>query len=167
EGSLRIGGENASQFAEYHRSRRLAEEAIRAVEPSRPAQRADLDAAAAATQFAAWLRAQRAGQPHPADLDELVEELADSWCPGGPAAVYRTCSPHRVALTALHLWDFYQDDFAAQLVALLPDWVAWLAARNGTAPHLAERCRPYALGERHAEVAFNDGMTNYLARVSE
>jgi hypothetical protein len=36
----------------------------------------------------------------------------------------------------------YQDDFAAQLIALLPDWTCWLAARNGTPPHLAERCQP-------------------------
>ena len=54
--------------------------------------------------------------------------------------MYPTCSPHRVALTVLHLRNYYQDDFAAQLVALLPDWIRWLATRNGSPPHLTERC---------------------------
>jgi hypothetical protein len=167
EGFLRAGGESAEQFAEYHRSRRLAEAAIKAVEPSHPAQRADLDAATAATQFTAWLRAHRVDPPQPDDLEELVTELADSWCMDSPAALYHTCSPHRVALTVLHLRNYYEDDFAAQLVALLPDWTSWLAARNGTVPQLAERCRPYALGEPHVEVGSDDGMPNYLARVTE
>jgi hypothetical protein len=167
EGVLRTGGENADQFAEYHRSRRLAEAAIKAVGPRHATQRADLDPATAATQFASWLREHRAGQPQPADLDELAMELADSWCLESPAAVYGTCSPHRVALTVLHLRNYYQDDFAAQLIALLPDWASWLAARNGTAPHLAERCRPYVLGEPHADVGSDDSEPNYLARVIE
>lgn len=166
-GFLRAGGENAVQFAEYHRSKRLAEAAIEAVAPSRAAQRADIDAATAATGFAAWLREHRAGQPQPGNLDELVEELADSWCLDSPATVYGTCSPHRVALTVLHLRNYYQDDFAAQLIALLPDWTSWLAAHSGVAPHLAERCRPYALGEPHADVGSDDSRPNYLARVTE
>jgi hypothetical protein len=167
EGFLRAGGENADQLAEYHRSKRLAEAAMSAVAPSHGAQRADLDAATAAAQFTAWLREHRAGQPQPADLDELVKELADSWCLDSPDAVYGTCSPHRAALTVLHLRNYYQDDFAAQLIALLPDWVSWLAARNGIAPHLAERCRPYALGEPHTDVGSDDSRPNYLARVAE
>jgi hypothetical protein len=167
EGFLWAGRENADQFAEYHRSKRLAELAIGAAEPSQRAQRAEIDAAAAATQFTAWLRAHRAGEPQPADLEKLVTELADSWCFGGPAAVYPTCSPHRVALTVLHLRDYYQDESPTHLVALLPDWTCWLAERNGTAPQLAERCRPYALGEPHADVGSDDSMPNYLARVTE
>jgi hypothetical protein len=47
----------------------------------------------------------------------------------------------------LHLRDFYQADFAAELITLLPGWVCWLGERNGAAPHLTERCRPYALGK--------------------
>jgi hypothetical protein len=73
----------------------------------------------------------------------------------------------RGRLGQLHLRNHCQDDFAGQLVALLPDWTSWLAARNGTAPHLAERCRPYALGESHVDVGSDDSMPNYLARVSE
>jgi hypothetical protein len=167
EGFMRVGGENTEQFAEYHRSKRLAEVVLKAVGPSQAAQQADLDAATAVTQFAAWLRTHRADQPEPADLEEFVTELADSWCFGGPAAVYGTCSPHRVALTVLHLRNFYQDDFAARLVALLPDWTRWLAARNGTAPQLAERCLPYACGETHPDVGSDDSRPHYLARVIE
>jgi hypothetical protein len=166
EGVLRPGGENADQFAEYHRSMRLAEAARRAVAPLRDSKSGtDLDAAAAAIQFAAWLREHRAGQPQPADLDELIEELADSWQISSPAALYPTCSPHRVVMTVLHLRDYYVDDFAAQLIALLPDWVHWLADRNGTPAELAERCQPYALGKPHAGVT--DNRPNYLARVTE
>jgi hypothetical protein len=72
-----------------------------------------------------------------------------------------------VALTVLHVRNYYQDDFAAQLVALLPDWTSWLAASNRTAPELAERCRPYARGEPHAAVGSDDSSPNYLARVTE
>jgi len=167
EGFLRAGGEDAKQLAEYHRSRRLAEVAIKAVEPSHSQRPADLDAATAAIQFTTWLRAHRADQPQPTDLEELITELADSWCFSGQDAVYSTCSPHRVALTVLHLRNYYQDDFAAQLIALLPDWACWLATRNGTTPQLAQRCQPYALGEPHTDVGSDDSRPNYLARVTE
>jgi hypothetical protein len=169
EGALHPGGENADQFAEYHRSMRLAEAAReRAVESlSRPEPRAGLDAATATTQFTAWLRENRTGQPQPAELDELITELAASWQISSPAALYATCSPHRVAMTVLHLRDYYLEDFATQLVALLPDWVSWLSARNNTPTEMAERCRPYALGEPHAEISLNGNWPNYLARVTE
>jgi hypothetical protein len=159
-------GESASA-AEYYRSRRLAIAAVESLRSRDPGYWVGVDAAAAATEFAAWLRARRAGQPEQADLDEQITELADSWRFKGPAALYQACSPHRVALTVLHLRDFYQDDFAEMLVALLPEWVEWLAERNNTPPHLAERCRPYALGEPHADVGSGDGMPNYRARVIE
>ncbi|HET8681329.1 MAG TPA: hypothetical protein VFM54_05580 [Micromonosporaceae bacterium] len=157
----------------YHRGRRLAEAAVAAVEPRRAAQQADLDAATAVKEFTAWLQEHRADQPDPSDQPEeidlavLVEELADSWCFGEPAAIKHTCSPHRVALTVLHLLNYYRADFAAKLIALLPDWTSWLAMRNGTAPELAERCRPYALGEPHADVGSDHIRPNYLARVIE
>lgn len=185
ESLLRSGGENADQLAEYHRGRRLAEAAVAAVEPRRAAQQADLDAATAVKEFTAWLQEHRADQPDPSDqpassdqpdpsdqpeevdLAVLVEELADSWCFGEPAAIKHTCSPHRVALTVLHLLNYYRADFAAKLITLLPDWTSWLAMRNGTAPELAERCRPYALGEPHADVGSDHIRPNYLARVTE
>jgi hypothetical protein len=167
DGSFRMGGESADQFAEYHRGMRLAEAAIAAAGSNRAARPADLDATTAAIRFMAWLREHRAGQPELADLEELVTELASSWCFSRPAAVYHTCSPHRVALTVLHVRNYYQEDFATDLVALLPDWISWLAAHNSTPPELAERCRPYALGEPHPDIDRDYTGPNYLARVTE
>lgn len=167
EGFMRSGGESAVQFAEYHRSRRLAEAVRDAVDRDPAGRLADLDAAAAVTEFTDWLRARRAGEAEPADLAELVEELADSWRVGTPVELYGTCSPHRVALTVRHLRDYYQDDFADRLVALLPEWTCWLAARNGTPPELAERVRPYALGKPHPDLGSEDRQPEYLARVAE
>lgn len=167
EGILRVGGENAEQYAEYHRGKRLAEAARKATRPTPAGTRTPLDAATAATEFADWLRENRADQPQPTDLDELLTELADSWQIGDVAALHETCSPHRVALTVLHLSDYYDDEFAPQLVALLPDWISWLATRTGITPELADRCRPYALGETHVDVVADDSRPNYLARVAE
>lgn len=63
---------------------------------------------------------------------------------------------------------YHQDDFAADLIALLPDWAAWLADRNATPAHLADRCRPYAHGESHKAVSADDGgRLDYLARTTE
>ncbi|MGH3940712.1 MAG: hypothetical protein ACRDTG_19165 [Pseudonocardiaceae bacterium] len=101
DGFLRAGGENADQFTEYHRSKRLAEAAIEVAGPGRVGQVADFDAATAVAEFVTWLR--RSGRPEPDELEEVSKELADSWCLDSPAAVYGTCSPHRVALTVLHL----------------------------------------------------------------
>lgn len=163
----RTGGENAEQFAEYHRSKRLGEAVIASVGPHAAPRPGGLDRDSAATEFTAWLHARRCGRPAPEDLDEQVTELADSWCINGIAPVYSTCSPHRVALTVLHLRNYYQDDFAAGLIALLPDWTEWLAQRNGTAPELAQRCRPYAQGQSHVDVGDDDSRPHYLARVIE
>lgn len=176
-GLMRVGGENAGQLAEYHRSRRLAEIVLEAT--GRPAggegqPAVDLDAVTA--EFLAWWRGRHPDQPppagsgHPADADiaELAAELADSWQFGAPRALYHTCSPHRVALLVPHLRNFYLDDFAAELVALLPEWTAWLAARNGTPPELAERCRPYALGESYPGLDYGrTGSPDPQARVHE
>lgn len=167
-GFMRPGGENAEQFAEYHRSRRLAE-AVKGAVP-RPKARSDagLTAATAAAEFTAWLRARVPSQSEaPEDLDELVEELADSWNLNRIDAVYATCSPHRVALCVLHLRNYYLDDYADHLVALLPDWTRWLATRNATAPELADRCRPYAHGRPHPQLGDEDTAVDYLARIIE
>ncbi|MCY7340803.1 MAG: hypothetical protein LH603_02800 [Pseudonocardia sp.] len=167
-GFMRPGGENVEQFAEYHRSKRLAE-AVKRAGP-RPEARSDsgLTAATAAVEFAAWLRAHESGQPEPTqDLDELVEELADSWNLNGIDAVYATCSPHRVALCALHMRNYYLHDYADQLMALLPEWVRWLAARNTSEPELIDRCLPYALGRPHPQLGDDDTKVDYLARIIE
>jgi len=167
-GFMRPGGENVEQFAEYHRSKRLAEVVKRA--GPRPEARSDsgLTAATAAVEFAAWLRAHESGQPEPTqDLDKLVEELADSWNLNRIDAVYATCSPHRVALCALHMRNYYLHDYADQLMALLPEWVRWLATRNTSEPELIDRCLPYALGRPHPQLGDDDTKVDYLARIVE
>jgi hypothetical protein len=170
QGMMRPGGENGEQFAEYHRAKRLAEAVIEAIEPAGPHRTSaptDLDPKTAAALFAAWLRDHRPDRSQPADLDELVAELTDSWHIGDPTGLYHTCSPHRVALTAEHIRGYYQDDFAADLIAPLPAWTAWLADRNTTPAHLADRCRPYAHGEPHKDISADDGRLDYLARITE
>ena len=170
QGMLRPGGENVEQLAEYHRSKRLAEAVLDAIEPAHPhrtSARADLGRTTAAPLFAAWLREHRPDRSGPADLEELVTELADSWHIGESGHFYHTCSPHRVALAVEHIRGYYQDDFAADLIALLPDWTAWLADRNATPARLADRCRPYAHGESHKAGSADDGRSDYLARTAE
>lgn len=167
-GFMRVGGENEAQLAEYHRSRRLAETVQQAM--SSPGTDSDdgLDAVAAVAEFTTWLRARDTDrQELPADLDELATELADSWSINDIGPVFATCSPHRVALSVLHMRDFYRDDFADQLLALLPDWTRWLAARNATPPDLADRCLPYANGEPYPQIHADRTGPDYLARVIE
>jgi hypothetical protein len=156
-----------SQIEEYVRSRRLTDEAIGSVQVH-PGDTVDvLDAATAATGFIAWLGEHR---PELAATDGLagsVRELAASWFFGEPRALLGTCSPHRVAHAVLHLHNFYRDDFVGELMALMPDWTAWLAERNGTPAELAERCRPYALGATHPDVGADNSRPITNARVVE
>jgi hypothetical protein len=169
-GMLAPGGENVEQFAEYHRSRRLAEAVLGAMEetqPRPPSTPAELDPTTAADLFRTWLTEHRPDRAEPDDFDDLVTELADSWQIGELNYLYHTCSPHRVALVVEHVRDFYQDDFAAGLIALLPDWTAWLADHNATPAYLADRCRPYARGEPHQAIRGDDRRPAYLARIAE
>jgi len=165
QGFMRAGGESVEQFAEYHRSKRLGELVKQAV-PRRGSPPPDrgLVGAAAADEFAAWLRARDDDRE---DLDDLAAELADSWCISHIDAVYATCSPHRVALCVQHMRGFYLDEFADQLVALLPEWIRFLAERDATAPELADRCLHYAHGEPHPQITRDENGPDYLARVTE
>jgi hypothetical protein len=168
QGLFRTGGESVEQFAEYHRSKRLGEVVTRAVGQQGTRPGGGLDAATAEVEFVAWLRARDADQPElPEDLEELATELADSWCLNKIDAVYATCSPHRIALCVRHIRSYYLDEFADQLVALLPEWTRWLAARNALSPELADRCLSYAHGQPHPQVGWNDSEPDYLARVIE
>ena len=166
EGFLRAGGESADQFAEYHRGKRLGQAVTRTIGRTGTPRRVGPDADTAAAEFTVWLRTHRA-EPTPQDLDELATELADSWCINHIDAVYATCSPHRVALNLLHIRNYYRDEFADRLIALLPDWTRWLAERSATPPHLADRCLPYARGETHTDVGDDDSRPRYLIRVTE
>lgn len=167
QGILRAGGENAEQFAEYHRSKRLGQVATQAHEPREARPRAALDLADVAAEFNTWLRTHEVDEPWPEEREELVAQLAESWSISHIDATYHTCSPHRVALTVLHIRDYYPGDVAARVLALLPTWTGWLAERNHTPAHLAERCLPYLHGERHVDLGDNDLRPNYLARVAE
>lgn len=168
EGLEATGGENEEQFAEYHRSRRLAEAVAQTLPLRRTPPARGLDAAIAAAEFTTWLRVDGSGRRElPDDLGELATELADSWSFNDIDAVFATCSPHRVALFVRHVHDYYFDDFADRLVALLPDWIRWLASRNATPPELAERCLPYAEGQPHPQIAVGHVGPDYLARVTE
>ena len=136
----------------------------------RPNARSDagLTAATAAVEFAAWLRARAPGQLEPPEEPGRTGRGAGrSWNLNSIDAVYATCSPHRVALCVLHMRNYYLDDYAEKLVALLPDWTRWLATRNATAPELADRCLPYAHGRPHPRLGDEDTKVDYLARVTE
>jgi hypothetical protein len=94
---------------------------------------------------------------------ELIDELTAHWNQE-PAALYHTCSPHRIANAVQGIRDYYQADSAEQMVALLPDWATWLNEHNGTPSHLAER----AIRRAHEAAAATDRTTwNPLARVQE
>lgn len=168
DGLFRVGGESVEQFAEYYRGRRLGEVVRQAVRCQGTRSAGGLTAAVAAVEFAGWLRARDADHPElTAEVDELAAELAESWSINDVDAVYGTCSPHRVALCVLHMRNFYLDEFADQLVALLPEWTRWLAARNGISPELADRCLLYANGQPHTQVGQDDSGPDYLARIIE
>lgn len=168
QGFMRTGAESAEQLAEYHRGQRLGDVVKQTIPPRQTQSGSPLDAATAATEFTTWLRARDADQPElPDNLDELAEELADSWNLHHIDAVFATCSPHRVALCVSHLRDYYTEEFVDQLIARLPDWIAWLSERNGTAPELADRCLPYAYGKPHPQLSPDDLRPEYLARVIE
>jgi hypothetical protein len=169
EGLLRAGGENTEQFAEYHRSKRLAEAVKHTLRRRETPPNRGIDAAIAAVEFATWLRDRATDQEElPEDLNETVAELTDSWCINNIDAVFTACSPHRVALFVQHVHGFYVNDFADRLVALLPDWIRWLAAHTATPPELADRCLPYAQGQPHPQImTVNRTEPDYLARVIE
>ncbi len=170
-GMFEPGGENADQFGEYHRSRRLADE-VRATLgdfeiPATDARSRNPKAPQAARRFTAWLAEHRPDAPATEDRDEAVAALADDWFYDRlPGIVTDTCSPHRVALFAEHCRGYYQEDFASQLMALLPDWVTWFAESTGLPETLAARCLPYAAGAPHPATSERDGI-EMLARVEE
>ncbi len=165
EGFLRTGGESVEQLAEYHRSRRLGDVVKQAIPRQHTESGSSLDASTAAAEFTTWLRARDADQL-PDNLDELAGELADSWNLHHIDPLFATCSPHRVALFVAHLHGYYTEEFVDELIARLPDWIAWLAERNGTAPELADRCLRYAHGEPHPQLGAGP-QPEYLARVIE
>lgn len=181
---IRIGGENEEQYAEFLRVRRLgraAKEAARVAAQEaapdahgRASLRLTVDDAQA--EFAQRLRqlgyhdgpAGDGSDDGPLGAEELAAELADSWSPSGNSKLYPFCSPHKVAMAVPHLRDYYNDHFAAELVAVLPEWIRFLAEHTGMAAELTERCVAYASGELQFPGILDDrGRSNPMARVVE
>ncbi len=161
-GIMRIGGESEQQLSEYHRGMRLADTVRAKARMRRKPAAEKLDPEAAAPLFATWLAEHRPDMQQPDDVDELLVEFMESWASGSGIA-FSACSPHRVAAKVASIRDYYDDEYSAQLVALLPDWVAFIAEYNGTPPDLMERCLPFASGASHPGV----DRDNYQARVTE
>jgi hypothetical protein len=146
EGDMRIGGESTEQFAEYHRSKRLAEVVLDELPVRSTSVRSNEQSPKdAAQRFSEWFREQRDAAPEPPDFDEIISELADSWQFLGTDGPYLACSPHRITQVMAHVRDFYQEDFATAMTELIPAWVSWLAEESELPAHLAERSRAAAL----------------------
>ena len=173
---LRIGGEDQEQYAEFLRSRRLGRDAREAVGSARGRTSVRLTADDAMERFALRLRqlgyhdgpvGDGSGEG-PGGADDLAAELADYWSPRDHPTLYPLCSPHKVAVAVLHLRDFYEDDFAAELVAVLPEWIRFLAEHTGVAAELTDRCLAYASGALQFPGILDDrGRSNPMARVIE
>ncbi|GAA4437801.1 hypothetical protein [Phytohabitans houttuyneae] len=168
---LRVGGEDQEQYAEFLRSRRLGRTVRDAVGKTRGQPSVRLTADEAREGFAQRLRQlghHDGSDEGPAGADDLAAELADSWSPGDHPTLYPFCSPHKVAVAVLHLRDFYKDEFAAELVAVLPEWIRFLAEHTAMAAELTERCLAYASGELQFPGILDDhGRPNPMARVTE
>ncbi|NUP50334.1 MAG: hypothetical protein HOW97_23950, partial [Catenulispora sp.] len=163
-GELDLGGESESQYAEFHRCRRLAHE-LRVSEL-----RGDTTGTGPAPQgpetvndpwiaeFANWRAKHRPGQKvvpddfpsdgEPLTDDQVYDELAFIWISDEIPGLAHTCSPHRIALTSRSIGDLYDTETADVLRRLLPDLATWLAERAALPPHAADRVR--ACAERAA-----------------
>lgn len=156
------GDESEAQYAEFHRSRRLAQD-LRASDflngsgtPDPAVMEPHLDKDAWIGEFASWRAEHRPGEtvllddfPVGEDEEPLTEEaiyleLADSWYLSEFPEFAYTCSPHRIDLLIERVRDFYQDDFAAVLLRLLPDLADWLIQRAMLPAVLAARVRSRA-----------------------
>nr|MDT0659151.1 hypothetical protein [Micromonospora sp. DSM 115978] len=173
---MRIGGENEDQYAEFLRARRLgrtAREAARRVRGRSPVR---LEPDDARDGFAERLRqlgyhdrpTGDGADEDPPGADEIAAELAESWSPTDHPTLYPRCSPHKVAMAVLHLRDYYLDDYAAHLVAVLPEWIRFLAEHTGMAAELTKRCLAYASGELQFPGSLDtEGRSEPMARVVE
>ncbi|MFL6114772.1 MAG: hypothetical protein ACJ786_25980, partial [Catenulispora sp.] len=128
-------------------------------------------------EFTAWRAEHRPGQSavpedFPADDEPLTEaeifrELAFTWLGEDFPEFAYTCSPHRIALTAISIRDLYNPDFADVLLRLIPDLTAWLTERSGLPDAAADRVRAYAdrASAPDAELGYHAG--NPMAQIRE
>ena len=172
----RLGGEDQAQYAEFLRTRRLGRTVRQTAGRARGRTLARLSADTAAERFSRRLQQlghhdRPAGhQPDegPAAASDLAAEMAESWSPREHPSLYPYCSPHKVAAAVLHLRDFYKDDFAAELVAVLPEWIRFLAEHTSMTADQTERCLAYASGElRFPGLLDERGQPNPMAQVTE
>ena len=172
----RPGGEDQTQYAEFLRSRRLGRTVRQATGRARGRTLARLSADTASERFARRLRQlghhdrPTGDEPDqgPAGASDLAAEMAESWSPREHPSLYPYCSPHKVAAAVSHLRDFYKDDFAAELIAILPEWIRFLAEHTGMTADLTERCLAYASGELQFPGLLDErGQPNLMARVTE
>jgi hypothetical protein len=173
---IRPGGEDQAQYAEFLRSRRLGRTIRQAAGQARGRTLARLSADTAAERFARRLRqlghhdrpAGDESDQGPAGAADLATEMAESWSPREHPGLYPYCSPHKVAAAVLHLRNYYKDDFAAELVAVLPEWIRFLAEHTGMTTDLTERCLAHASGELQFPGLLDErGQPNLMARVTE
>lgn len=173
---IRPGGEDQAQYVEFLRGRRLGRTVRQAAGRARGRTLPRLSADTAAEQFARRLRqighhdrpAGDESDQGPAGAGDLAAEMAESWSPCEHPSLYPYCSPHKVAAAVSHLRGFYQDDFATELIAVLPEWIRFLSEHTGMAADLTERCLVYASGEsRFPGLLDEHGQPNPMARVAE
>jgi hypothetical protein len=172
----RPGGEDQAQYAEFLRCRRLGHTVRHAAGRPRGHTLPRLSANTAAKQFASRLR-QLGHHDRPAGdetdqgaggASDIAAEMAESWSPHEYPTLYPRCSPHKVAAAVSHLRSYYHDDFAAELVAVLPEWIRFLADHSGMAADQTERCLAYASGEvQFPGLLDENGQSKLMARVTE
>ena len=183
-GERHLGGESESQYAEFHRCRRLAQE-LRAAEHqgdgtiSTDLAQPEPDSVADSwiTEFTSWRAKHRPGHkavpddfPHdgePLTDDEVYRELAFIWLSDELPHLAYACSPHRIALVARSIDDLYDTDTAAVLRRLLPDLVTWLTERTALPPEARDRARACAERAVRPEAELGEHGTDLPARIRE
>jgi hypothetical protein len=185
-GFFHPGGESEGQYAEFHRCRRLAQElrhsdfldaSTTAAGAPAPAQPVDKDAWIA--EFAAWRAEHRPGHnavpddfpvdkgEEPPTEDDIYRELAAAWFISEFPELAHACSPHRIALLAAHVRDFYTSDFAPVVLSLVPDLAAWLTERSGLSAAVGGRTRAYADGAAVADADLGHRAHSLLTPIRE
>ncbi|MDJ0347596.1 hypothetical protein QMK19_41025 [Streptomyces sp. H10-C2] len=185
-GFFHPGGESEGQYAEFHRCRRLAQELRRsdfldgntatAGTPA-PAQPVGKDAWIA--EFTAWRAELRPGHnavpddfpveegEEPPTEDDIYRELADGWFISEFPELAHACSPHRIALLAAHIRDYYTSDYALVVLGLVPDLAAWLTERSGLSATVGGRTRAYADGTAVPDVDLGHRAHSLLTPIRE
>jgi hypothetical protein len=165
----RIGGESVELMAEYHRSRRLADQVTRSAS-WRGASAVRKDGGFRARQdakFASWLAERRPDREFADDFQEVVSELAETWAGVADEVLFLTCSPHRVAERVHAVHGFYLPEFAAELLELFPEWVRWIAEQTGLPEPLLERSLASCEGGAHPALESGEREPNWYARCVE